>query len=445
MHNNHFRTFGLLAGGIVAGLSLTAVQGCDEASGLADDICGPCGTIAGGSLSISGSAKLDGFFNAVGQLSNATAQIRGQFNADILALADVYGLARAEVNADFVAQLIAKIKADFSANLDGGIKVVYKPAECQANISVAVDAQAKCEVEAKCDVQATPPTVEVECKGGCSGGCSGECTGEASCAVKAPSITCEGKCEGSCTVEAGAACDGTCRGDCMGNCSVVDSSGQCAGSCDGMCQGSCELKAAASCSGTCNGTCLVDQGSASCTAEAECRGSCDAKCSGSCTGQATPPSASADCDASADCKAQASAQASASLECTPPSLDLQYAFAANVDANAQGAFLARIGELRVRGAAILQGGAKLTALIDGKIDGEVVFAAAPLAQITAQLQVVIDAGVEGDLFANVPKGRLLCVIPAFNEAISRLGSVAGEVGGTVQAQAMFASFITTGG
>jgi hypothetical protein len=445
MHNNHFRTFGLLAGGIVAGLSLTAVQGCDEASGLADDICGPCGTIAGGSLSISGSAKLDGFFNAVGQLSNATAQIRGQFNADILALADVYGLARAEVNADFVAQLIAKIKADFSANLDGGIKVVYKPAECQANISVAVDAQAKCEVEAKCDVQATPPTVEVECKGGCSGGCSGECTGEASCAVKAPSITCEGKCEGSCTVEAGAACDGTCRGDCMGNCSVVDSSGQCAGSCDGMCQGSCELKAAASCSGTCNGTCLVDQGSASCTAEAECRGSCDAKCSGSCTGQATPPSASADCDASADCKAQASAQASASLECTPPSLDLQYAFAANVDANAQGAFLARIGELRVRGAAILQGGAKLTALIDGKIDGEVVFDPAPLAQITAQLQVVIDAGVEGDLFANVPKGRLLCVIPAFNEAISRLGSVAGEVGGTVQAQAMFASFITTGG
>lgn len=445
MHNKNFRTFGLLAGGIVAGLSLTAVQGCDEASGLADDICGPCGTIAGGSLSISGSAKLDGFFNAVGQLSNATVQIRGQFNADILALADVYGLARAEVNADFVAQLIAKIKADFSANLDGGIKVVYKPAQCQANVSVAVDAQAKCEVEAKCDVQVDPGEVSVKCEGGCSGGCSGTCSGEASCAVKAPSITCEGKCEGSCTVEAGAACDGTCRGECDGNCSVTDASGQCAGQCDGMCQGSCELKAAASCSGTCNGTCLVEQGSASCTAEAECRGSCDAECSGSCTGKATPPSASADCDASADCNAQASAQASASLECTPPSLDLQYSFAAGVDANAQGAFLARIGELRVRGAAILQGGAKLTALIDGKIDGEVVFPEPPLAQITAQLQVVIDAGVEGELFANVPKGRLLCVIPAFQEAIERLGSVAGEVGGTVQAQAMFASFITTGG
>ena len=102
MHNNHFRTYGLLAGGLLAGLSLFAVQGCDDGGPLGD-VCGPCGTIAGGSLSISGSAKLDGFFNATGQLTGAVAKIRGQFNADILALADVYGLARAEVNADFTA------------------------------------------------------------------------------------------------------------------------------------------------------------------------------------------------------------------------------------------------------------------------------------------------------------------------------------------------------
>jgi len=445
MHNTNFRTFGLLAGGILAGLSLTAVQGCDDPSGISDDICGPCGTIAGGSLSISGSAKLDGFFNAVGQLTNATAQIRGQFNADILALADVYGLARADVDADFVAQLIGKIKADFQANLEGGIQVVYKPAECRANVSVAVDAQAKCEVEAKCDVQVDPGEVSVQCEGGCSGGCSGTCTGEASCAVKAPSVECKGKCEGSCTLDAAASCDGTCRGECDGECSVRDSAGKCAGSCSGMCTGSCEFKAAAECKGSCSGTCLVEQGSAECTAEAECRGSCDAECSGSCTGKATPPSASADCDASADCQAQASAQASASLECTPPSLDLQYGFKGNVDAKAQGAFLARIGELRLRGAAILQGTARLSALVTGEIEGEVVFDPSPLVQIQASLKGVVDAGVEGELFANVPKGRLLCVIPAFQEAIEALGGVAGEVGGTIEAQAMFASFITTGG
>jgi len=445
MHTTNFRTFGLLAGGIVAGLALTSVQGCDD---VGSEICGPCGTIAGGSLSISGSAELDGFFNATGQLNSAVVQIRGQFNADILALAEVYGVATADVTVDsaFVASVVAAIKADFSASLDGGIKVVYKAPECRANVNIAVDAQAKCEAQGGCEVQADPGEVSVKCEGGCSGTCEGTCSGEAACAVKAPSVKCDGKCEGSCTVEAGASCDGTCRGDCSGSCSVQDANGQCAGSCDGMCSGSCELKAAATCEGTCSGSCLVEPGTAECTAEAECRGSCEGECKGSCTGKATPPSASADCDASAKCSGQASAQASASLECTPPSLDLQYSFSAELmaDVNAQGAFLYRIGQLRVRAAAILQGTARLSALITGEIDGKVVFDPAPVAQITASLNGVVSAGVEGELFANVPKGRLLCVIPALNEAVKALASVRNQAQGTIEAQVMFSTVLTGG-
>src|SRR5687767_1684515 len=116
MHTTNFRTFGLLAGGIVAGLALTSVQGCDDA---ANDICGPCGTIASGSLSISGSAKLDGFFNATGQLNTAFLQIRSQFEADIRALASVYAsideslvvTADTKIDAAFVGKLVATIKA----------------------------------------------------------------------------------------------------------------------------------------------------------------------------------------------------------------------------------------------------------------------------------------------------------------------------------------------
>lgn len=460
MHTTNFRTFGLLAGGIVAGLALTSVQGCDD---VGNDICGPCGTIASGSLSISGSAKLDGFFNATGQLNAAVAQIRGQFEADIRALASVYAsideslvvTADTKIDGAFVGKLVAVIKADFSASLDGGIQIVYKAPECRANVNIAVDAQAKCEVQGGCKVEADPGSVKVECKGGCSGSCEGTCSGEASCAVRAPSIACEGKCEGSCTIEAGAMCDGTCRGECAGNCSVMDANGQCAGSCDAECKGTCELKAAAKCEGTCNGTCLVEPGSASCTAEAECRGSCEGTCSGSCSGEATPPSASADCDASADCKAQASAQASASLECTPPSLDIGYRFAANLkgsgslagksQAELQGAFVARLGELRVRGAAVLQGAARLSALITGEIDGKVVFDPAPLAQITASLNGVVQAGAEGELFADVPKGRLLCVIPAMQEAVKALASVGTEAQATIEGQVMFASVFQAGG
>jgi len=444
MHLNKSRTFGLLAGGIVAGLALTSVQGCDDVAG---DICGPCGTLAGGSLSISGSAQLDGFFNATASLTGAIATIKGSFDADIRALAEVYGMvdANATIDAAFVDTLIATIKADLTANLDGGIKVVYKAPECAVDVNVAVKAQAECEVSADCTVTADPGKVEVECKGGCSGGCSGSCSGELSCAVKAPSIQCEGSCEGSCTVEAGAQCSGVCNGGCDGECSARNEMGECHGECKGLCTGACELTAAAKCDGTCSGTCLVDQGSASCSAEAECRGSCDAKCEGSCKGEATPPSASADCDASADCQASASAQASAKIECTPPSLDLEFAFKAGLDANAQGAFVARIGELKVRGAAILQGAAKLTALIDGKIDGEVVFEVSPIKQLTASIGGIISGGISGKLFAGLPKGRIPCVIPALNEAVSALGK-AGTTGvATVAAQAKFAAFITTGG
>lgn len=442
MHLNKFRSFGLLAGGIVAGLALTSVQGCDS---VADDICGPCGTLATGSLSISGSAKLDGFFNATASLTGAIDTIKASFDADIRALAEVYGMvdANATIDAAFVDNLVGMIRADFDANIEGGfaggLKVVIKPPECAVDVNVAVSAQAQCEASASCEVMADPGSVEVECKGSCEGGCSGSCSGELSCAVKAPSVACEGSCEGSCTVEAGAMCSGTCSGECMGDCSATDANGQCNGSCSGMCKGTCQLSAAAKCEGTCNGTCLVDQGSASCTAEAECRGSCDAKCSGGCKGEATPPSASASCDATADCQASASAQASAKMECTPPSIDLAYSFKAGLDAKAQGAFVARLGELKVRGAAIIQGTAKLKALVDGEIDGKVVFEVAPLAQLQASISGIVSAGVEGDLVAEIPKGRLLCVIPAFKEAGTLLVNAAKSGAATIEGQVKFAA------
>ncbi len=437
------RTYALLAGGLFAGLAVTAVQGCD-----ADDICGPCGTIANGSLSISGSAKLDGFFNATATLTGATARIRGEFDANIRALAEVYGMvdADATIDAAFVTDLVTMIKADISGSVDGGLKINYKAPSCQANVSVAVDAQAKCEASAECDVKVDPGKVEVECAGTCEGGCSGKCEGALSCAVKGPSIECDGSCEGACELNAAAACDGTCHGTCEGTCSSTDANGQCNGRCDGMCEGSCEFAAAAKCEGKCSGTCLVEQGSASCTAEAECRGTCDAKCSGGCKGEATPPSASANCEATADCQASASAQANASLECTPPSLEIGFAFNAKLmgDVSAQAAFVARIGELKVRGAAILQGAAKLKALVNGEIDGEVVFNPAPLAGLTASMQGIVSAGVSGDLFAGLPKGRIACVLPAMAEAIEALGKAGTEVGGTIQAQAMFATVFTGG-
>src|SRR5262245_26209556 len=81
----------------------------DAADGIAGEICGPCGTIATGEFSVSGDAKLDGFFQAVGNLQNATASVQGDFEGNILALANVYGVGQASFDASLVDKVIAAI------------------------------------------------------------------------------------------------------------------------------------------------------------------------------------------------------------------------------------------------------------------------------------------------------------------------------------------------
>lgn len=429
--------------GVVLGAA--GMHGCSAVDAIAQaaDVCGPCGTVAQGDVSISGDAQLDGFFAAVGSLQNATASVQGDFQANILALASVYGLdVTGGFKASMVDDLITAIKADISANVQGGLSVNYKPPQCSANVDVSVQAQAQCEAKAGCMGMVNPGSVSVQCSGTCSGGCSGKCTGSASCVITAPQVNCNGSCSGTCEMSAAANCDGTCHGTCNGTCSLKDANGQCQGTCTGgTCQGSCELKAAAKCTGTCHGKCTVEQTDPQCTGKVECNGSCDAQCSGGCQGSVTPPSASGSCDASAKCNAQASAQANASLQCSPPSLDLSYSFKAGVAADAQATFLARLGELKTRGVAIVQGAARLSALVNGKVDGKVVFQTPPLEQLKTSLQGFASA----DAIANfkIPPGRLPCVVPAFTAAVTGLGDVATGVAGTLSAQAKFVAYITS--
>ncbi len=423
---------GLAGLGLLCGVAVTSVQGCDG-DGIGGDICGPCGSIASGQLSISGNARLDGFFTAVADLGKATATIQGSFEADVRALAQLYGMAEGTIDAQFIADLKGKIKNDFSANVEGGIKLVYKAPECRADVSIAVEAQASCEVNAECDVEVNPGMASIECSGTCEGTCEGTCMGELKCTAPSAGISCMGECEGSCQLDAAASCEGTCHGMCDGECSLTNANGDCEGSCNGMCQGTCELSARAECGGTCHGTCyaMVDPGG--CEGGVECNAQCMGMCGGSCQGDFKPPSASADCDASAKCEAQASAQAEANVECTPPSLDWQFEFKAGVDAAAQAAFIGRLGELRVRGSAILQGLARAQALINGEIDGKVVFDPPPVANIAGEIQGLIQAGFGGDL--EIAVGRLPCVLPAFQEAGESMAKITTEFTASLALQA----------
>jgi modification target Cys-rich repeat protein len=429
-----------LLGGV---LTMSCQEAADDLANASENVCGPCGKIATGDVGISGNAKLDGFFQAVSTLNSATLTIQTDFEANLNALIEAFEVdvaANASLSAK-VDAVIAAIEADVQANASGGLTINYAPPHCEANVSVAVEAQAKCEAKAECDVTVDPGSVEVVCEGTCQGSCEGTCTGGFECDVRA-GATCEGECKGSCELEAAAVCNGTCHGDCSGSCSAYNNNSECAGKCDGECTGTCELAVAAECEGTCTGSCKVEA-AADCEGEApKCSGKCEGTCSGSCTGSATPPSVEGECEASAECRAQAKAQASASVECSPPSLEVGFEFTGN--ANAHAAFLARMGELKIRGIAILRGFTKYQALIDGKVNGQVVFNPAPVVVVTDSLEIVINAGAEGELFADIPPGRIGCVLPALNASVTALGDITSNATANLTAQGKFATAITGG-
>jgi hypothetical protein len=429
-----------LLGGV---LTMSCQEAADDLANASENVCGPCGKIATGDVGISGNAKLDGFFQAVSTLNSATLTIQTDFEANLNALIEAFEVdvaASASLSAK-VDAVIAAIEADVQANASGGLTINYAPPHCEANVSVAVEAQAKCEAKAECEVTVDPGSVEVECEGTCQGSCEGTCTGGFECDVRG-GATCEGECKGSCELEAAAVCNGTCHGDCSGSCSAYNNNNECAGKCDGECTGTCELAVAAECEGTCTGTCKVEA-EVDCDGEPlKCSGKCDGTCSGSCTGSATPPSVEGECEASAECRAQAKAQASASVECSPPSLEVGFEFTGN--ANAHAAFLARMGELKIRGIAILRGFTKYQALIDGKVNGQVVFNPAPVVVVTDSLEIVINAGAEGELFADIPPGRIGCVVPALEASVTALGEITSNATANLSAQGKFATAISGG-
>ena len=149
-------------------------------------------------------------------------------------------------------------------------------------------------------------------------------------------------------------------------------------------------------------------------------------------------------EASADCQAQASAQGSANISCTPPKLDIGFEFAAGVNADAKASFGAKMAVLQAKGVAIVQGFTKYSALIDGKVNGEVVFKPSPLAQITTSLTGVIEAGAEGSLFADIAPGRIGCVLPEMSASVGILGDIGAKAKANLTTQGSFVTSMTSG-
>lgn len=384
------RAFQLGSMGLVLILA-ASTSSCDKVAECAGLTCK--GSIAEGSLEITGNVQIDGVLRGVGAISTAVAETKGAIEAEVRGMCQDLGLA--DCSGDLAA-LTAAVNAELGVRFQtaGSLTVVTEPAKCEASVEVAVEATARC------DVTVDPGSVQLSCEGTCSGSCSGGCTGDLSCEVRAPSIACSGSCEGSCNLEAGGACEGTCNGQCDGDCTLVNAEGECRGQCGGNCTGSCELTVAASCSGTCSGKCFVDQGAAECTGEVSCHGSCDASCSGGCEGSVTPPSASA------ECQAAARAEASASLHCTPPSVTIDFTFGG--DAEAEARLTGAVATVKTHLPGILAAIAKLGMLVDGE------------GSAAASLSVSVGALAQTEI--DLDPALIACLIEQLPDAVDRLDS-----------------------
>jgi len=382
--------------------------------------------VASGNASISGVPSIDGFFQACVNFNSQATLVTDGINAELDAIAASVGLAG---GADLGAGFQAAVKAKF--NLAGDVAIRVQKPKCEVSASASIEATANC------DVTVDPGSVEATCEGKCevdasadvSASCSADATAEVTCTGTAPNLECSGSCSGTCELTAAAACEGTCNGTCNGTCSVENTDGSCAGECDGTCEGSCEMEAGASCSGQCKGTCEYTAPEGGCSADAKaevsCKGEANAEasvnCSGSCSGSVTPPSASAECQASAKAEAELKA------ECTPPSVDVSYSFAAGASATAKAEFEAWLhgfkGHISALAAAnakadiVIKAGANLTTAATGAVKG----AASDLAA-DADFSVAF---------------KLACVPAQITEATDMIASASTELKGSFQASTSF--------
>ncbi|MBX3231922.1 MAG: hypothetical protein KIT84_12150 [Labilithrix sp.] len=207
------------------------------------------------------------------------------------------------------------------AKASGTLTVDFVPPKCEASLSAKANCQAKCSASGSCDIKATPPTceggsLEVSCKGSCEAkaGAKLNCTG-----------SCSATCTGKCTAEGGVQCAGECNGTCEGN----TANGAASGKCEGTCKGTCSATAPnVTCEGSCEGEC-----GGSCTGSAEASVKCDGECKAdyeplSCKGGELKGG----CQVEAKCDANCDASVSAKANCSPPSVTVAFAGAADVQA-----------------------------------------------------------------------------------------------------------------
>lgn len=434
----------------VIGMVMIFAIGAFGLGGACEDLkeaCGPCGTVEAADGAISGDAKLDAFFKAVGSLNMNVGKINAGFEGNVKALAEAFGVATVDVDGNpiefdvLVDDVVAEITAEFSANISGGLKIDFQPPKCEVNVDASFSASAQCQAKAGCDVDAecTGGEVSFECSGTCEGKCEGTCEIPVCTVSMDASLECSGECSGKCSATASGECSGECRGTCSGECSAYDGAGDCKGACNGSCTGECAVEVKGECTAKCEGECKAQvETEAECQGELGCKGECQGSCSGGCQGEVSAPKCSvqAECEAEADCQAQANASASANASCTPPTLELKFVLNADVeaDANLKAEFMGKITAFKTNMIGMIQGMENLKILYDAEAAAEIGIEP-PTVTLGAAAEGLLDAAADGEF--EIKPALLGCTLDALDETVSIMGSLPGKLTASVEGQAKF--------
>jgi hypothetical protein len=426
--------FGLVSRGLGLGIAAGLVYGCDPgdvASQCGLDVDCTAGGFAEGKASISGVASIDAFFGAAIDLEAAMTGLSGELRAELDAIGASVGVAPGASGAD----LKLALEQHIAGYVEGSLRLSVQPAKCQASVEASVSAAAEC------DAEVDPGEVSAKCSGSCraEAGVDVQCEGDARlmCSGTAPQLDCStGTCSGTCTADLSVAaeCDGTCRGTCHAEAGAFEGF---EGRCDGTCEGECavDMSAGGQCDVRCEGSCDYEAPEGGCEASATAR--CEAmagaaiECDAGCEGNVEPPSVSAECEATVEAKA------SASLQCTPPTIAFQFAWAGGVqtDLNAQAEFRAWLEGFRLHFGAILAARAKAEI-----VAGAATRLIASAGEGGALLAAVKELAVDGSLNARVGAGCALKEVPVAFDALSSAGAeLSGSLGAAVEVAGAFGS------
>jgi hypothetical protein len=121
-------------------------------------------------------------------------------------------------------------------------------------------------------------------------------------------------------------------------------------------------------------------------------------------------------------------------------VEITFAFDASLDASARASFNAKMEALKANIGVMLSSTTRYEALFEAQGGADMSAAAA----VQAELESVVSAVGDGSALADIPIGRLPCLINELGASVTIVGNIIDTASADLEAQAAFAASFATG-